>query len=488
MRKVLGLALLVPGLLAGQEPERVSSDTVELSLATALARADREGQEVRLARAQAQAASSRVGAARSALFPQVSGTFAYTKTFASVFETAGEFTLPDSLRFSPDPDAPLTERVSYLEDMTPMAAFGALGELFSDMPFGRENLYNAGLSGQQVLYAGGRVRAGIALAENAAEVAGYQLVEQRAEIAYQVEQAYWGAVLARAFAAIAAEAVDQAEEFLVQERLRLEAGRASELDVLRAEVELENLRPDLVQARNGADLAALNLKRLVDLPLDAPLELTTPLEPGPEPAPARDPAPAAVLGSRPAVAAAERGVVMREQQVRLARSAFLPAVSLQMSYMRQAYPPGMFDLDAPWRTDWTGTVAIQLPFFNGGQRFAELEAAQAEADQARLQLAQLREGVELEYRQALSERARARAQIEARRRTVEQAERVHGLTVLRYERGLATALEVSAARLGLSSARTNLAQALADYRLAEARVVRTLGGAETAARIRSGGR
>jgi len=481
--KPLVLLLLPVGAMA-QEP--MAPDTVELSLELALSRADREGQEVRLARTQAQAASSQVGAARSALFPQVSGTFAYTKTFASVFETAGEFTLPDSLRFNPNPDQPLAERVRYLERMTPMAAFGALGELFSDMPFGRENLYNAGVSGQQLLYAGGRVRAGIALAENAAEVAGYQLTEQRAEIAYQVEEAYWGAVLAREFEAIAAAAVSQAEEFLAQERLRLETGRASELDVLRAEVELENLRPDLIQARNGADLAALNLKRLVDVPLDAPLVLTTPLPPEAGAGQVRDPAPAAVLSARPAVAAAERGVVMREQQVRMARSAFLPSVALQMSYMRQSYPPGVFDLDVPWRTDWTGTLAVQLPFFNGMQRFAELEAAQAEADGARLQLAQLREGVELEYRQALREKDRARAQIEARRRTVEQAERVHELTVLRYERGLATALEVSAARLGLSGARTNLAQALADYRLAEAKVVRALGGADVAARIRRG--
>lgn len=488
MRRMVlaGLAALAPVAVVGRGAAQAVPDTVSLSLESALARADRDGQEVRLARSQAQAASSRVGSARAAMFPQLSGTFSYTKTFRSVFQTGG-FTLPDSLRFEPDPTGTVDERLSYLENHTPMAAFGALGQLFGDLPFGRENLYNAGLSGSQLLWAGGRVRAGIALAQGAAEVAGYQLDEQRSEIALQVEQAYWGAVLAGEFEGIAEAAVEQAEAFLEQERLRLGAGRASELDVLRAEVDLENLRPQLVQARNGADLARLNLKRLVDVPLDVPLRLTTALDADVVSAPPA-PAPEAVLSARPALAAAERGVYLRDQQVRMARSAFLPTVVAQMAYAQQAYPPGVFDFDAPWRTDWTGTVALSLPLFNGGQRFADLEAARAEAEQARIQLAQLREGVELQYRQALSERDRARSQIEARRRTVEQAERVHDLTVLRYDRGMATALEVSAARLGLRSARTNLAQALADYRMAEATVVRTMGGEDVAARLRAGSR
>jgi len=57
---------------------------------------------------------------------------------------------------------------------------------------------------------------------------------------------------------------------------------------------------------------------------------------------------------------------------------------------------------------------------------------------------------------------------------------VYDLTVLRYERGLATQLEVSQSRLELLQARSNLAQATADLRIAVARVERAAGGAATA--------
>ena len=51
--------------------------------------------------------------------------------------------------------------------------------------------------------------------------------------------------------------------------------------------------------------------------------------------------------------------------------------------------------------------------------------------------------------------------------TAQSAQRVYDLTVLRYDRGLATQLEVSDARLSLLQARSNLAQAIADYHIAD---------------------
>ncbi|MEJ2187321.1 MAG: TolC family protein [Gemmatimonadota bacterium] len=483
------LMLAWPGVVRAQSMQtaarvqQAAGDTVALSLDAALTRALGQSEEVRLAEAQVDAASAQVHVARSAALPQVNGSFGYTRTFASIFDTGQSFSIPDSLQFKPDPNAPIDQRVTYLEDHVQMAAYASLGQLFSNLPFAQVNLYNAGVTGSQVLFAGGRVTAGIRAAQDAAQAADYQLQEQRAQTAYDVKQAYYQAVLASESAQIAAEAVTQAQDFLSQEQLRRRAGRASDLDVLRAQVDLENLKPQEVQARNGAELARLNLKRLVDLPLSTPLRLTTSLELGSDPGPqARLADASAIVDRRSAVLAAERGLAAREQQVRVAKAAFLPSVALSMSYAKQTYPPGMFDFSAPWRTDWTGSVAVQLPVFNGGQRIANLQSARAQADQARLQLAQLRESVELQYRQAVGEEQRAWAQIAARRRTVEQAQKVYDLTVLQHDQGLATSLEVSSARLGLRQARTNLAQALADYHTAKAAVVRALGSSGAPAR------
>jgi len=463
---------------APSAPQDESGDTIALSLEEAVARAVESSQEIRLARAQMDQASAQVTAARAVALPQITANVGYTRTFASPFDTGARSELPDSLRFSPDPTAPLEERVRYLEDRAPIAGLGGLGSLFGDLPFGRRNTYVAAITGTQLLYSGGRVGAALRIAGDFEEAARLNLVEQAAEIELQVRTAYHRALLAQQMEEIALAAVEQAEAFLEEERLRHRAGRASDLDVMRAEVAAENLRPSLVQARNAAELALLDLKRLLDLPLKQPLVLTTELSP-PSPSELATPPAASeesLLNRRAALEAARRQVSIREQQVRIAKGAFLPTVSLQMSYGRQLYPDRVFDFSTDPRTDWSATIGVQLPIFEGFKRTAELDQARAELDAAKLQLAQLEEAIELQYRQALGERERAGAEIAARQRTVEQAERVYELTTLRYERGLATQLEVSEARLALLQARTNLAQALADFYIADAGVVRALGG------------
>jgi outer membrane protein TolC len=171
-------------------------------------------------------------------------------------------------------------------------------------------------------------------------------------------------------------------------------------------------------------------------------------------------------------------VAIRQQQVKIARGAFLPSVDLRLNYGRQIFPNQPFQFGSQdWRTDASATIGVRIPLFTGFRRTAELQQAQIELSQERLRVAQLRENVQLQYEQAQGERERAAATIAARQRTVEQAQRVYDLTVLRYERGLATQLEVSDARLALLQARTNLAQAIADFYIADASVTRAAGDA-----------
>lgn len=456
-------------------------DTLPLTLQEALARATGRSEEIRLARAQLDLAEAQVKAARSAALPQLDATAAYTRTFASPFQSGG-FTLPDSLRFSPDSTAPLEERVSYLERNAPLAGLGGLGSLFGNLPFGQANAYTLALTGSQPLYQGGRVGAALRIADEFRESARLGLTEETAGIELRTRNAYLQALLALELERIATSSAEQAEAFLEQERLRLRAGTASDLDVLRAEVSLENLRPPLVEARNAASLATLDVKRLVDIPLEQPVRLTTPLAmPGAAELAAPTLEPERLLARRAAIRAAERQVAIRQQEVRIARGGYLPSVDLRFSYGGQLYPNTPFGLaGTELRRDATATVAMRVPIFSGFRTQAEVQAAQVNLESERLRLAQLRENVRLEYEQTLGERQRAAADLAARQRNVEQAQRVHDLTVLRYERGLATQLEVTDARLALLVARTNLAQAIRDFYLADARLARSLGITTTA--------
>lgn len=476
-RLASAIALLGALATAAEAQSPAPADSLPLTLRAALDRATGESEDVRLARSQVAFARSQVRAARSAALPQLDASLSYTRTFDTPFAGARSPGLPDSLKFDPDPTRPLEERVKYLEDKAPNAAFGAIGSLFSNLPFGRPNTYIAGLSASQTLWSGGRVGAALAIAEQFERAAELQLQEQVADLELGTRNAYYRALLAQEMERIAAVAVSQAGAFLQQEQLREKAGTASELDVLRAEVALENLRPQLIAARNAASLATLDLKRLIDVPLTQPVVLTTPLT---VPAAAELAAPAVDpglrLAQRAALQAQERQVLIREQQVAIARGAFLPSIGLSINYGRQLQPARTFGWSGEqWLKDFSATIGVQVPIFSGFRRHAELQQSQIQLQQERIRLSQLRENIQLQYEQALGEKQRAAADLTARQRTVDQAQRVHDLTVLRYQQGLATQLEVSDARLALLQARTNLAQAISAFYLADAGVARAAG-------------
>jgi outer membrane protein TolC len=481
---VVLLALSAAGAGAQQASDTARSAGAPLTLEEALARALDGSEEVQLARAQVELARAQVRSARSAALPQVNTQLGFTKTLRSVFQSAGSgFTLPDSLRFDPDSTGSVDARLRYLERNTPNAGLGALGTLFSDLPFGNENAWVAGLSLSQPLFTGGRVTSTIGVAESAADAAEAQLIEAGADIALAVKQAYYDAVLAEERAGIVAMSVELAAEHLAQVRLRLDAGAASELEALTAEVELENLRPQFVQATSARDVALLNLKRLVNLPAEGEVTLTTQLvattargEPLSSISLPDLQAASASLRERATVRAAEAQVAATEEQADIARSAYLPSVSLAANLSRQAFPNALtFPTAGEWRDDWTVGFMVQWPLFQGFRRDADLDAANAQVQQAKLRVTQLHEGVRLEYSQALAELERAQAQVAAVTRTVEQAERVYELTELRYGEGLTTQLDVSNARLALQQARINQVQSYHDAYTALARAERALG-------------
>ena len=199
-----GFLLSIPVVSGAQQtPAQTppSADSLPITLQDAVNRAMGQSEEVQLARTQVDFARAQVRAARSAALPQLDATIAYTRTYESPF-SGGGFTIPDSLRFEPDPTAPIEERIRYLEDNAPNAALGALGSLFGNLPFGRPNTWVGSLNGSQTLWAGGRVGAALRIAKEFEQAAELQLQEQVADIELQTRTAYYNALLAREMEAI----------------------------------------------------------------------------------------------------------------------------------------------------------------------------------------------------------------------------------------------------------------------------------------------
>ena len=459
-----------------------------LTLDEALALAETRSEQVQIAEAGVTRAESDEVRARSEWLPQLSASASYDRALASefegIFDSAGAGCIP----FTLNPQAPLGDRVAEIEralrDCPPTGNLFGGGDSGGDadggetsLPFGRANTYRLNLLFAQNVYTGGRLTAQREQARLGRASAGLTLASTRAQLALDVAQAFYDAVLSDRLVAIAEATLAQAEGTAEQVRLQREQGRVAEFDLVRAQVTRDSQRPEVIRRRNARDVAYLRLKQLLDLPLETGLQLVASLEDPVLPAPAARLAAAIAAAEggaapaqpRTAIAQAQNDVRQSEAAVRIARSQRRPTVSLSSSYGRVAYPSG-FEGFGDWRTNWTVGIGAQVPLFTGGRLRADEMAARANLSETQARLQLTRELVTLDAASARLELANARAAWDATAGTVQQAQRAYEIAELRYREGLSTQLELSDARLLLQQAQANQAQAARDVQIARVRL------------------
>jgi outer membrane protein len=423
-----------------------AAPVVRLSLEQAVQRALEMGEEMRSARALLREANGRVTEAASGAYPQINGLVGYTRQLKSIYSDMGS----DS----------------------------ALGGLFKNSQFGASNTWNAQLSVDQLLFAGGKVGAGVKAAKAYRSAAHQQERQTAADVALRVKQAYLDAELAARVADIAESSLALARQQLRQVRQYREQGSRAEYDLLRAQVDAANQEPGAVTARDGANLAMLQLKRLVDIPSDQPLALDTPLmrPDGLVPVPAVDSLDSA---GRPALVAAEENVRVQEQAVKVAIADRWPSVSANATLSNLAFPSDFLPSGTgQFKQNWSAGFTVNIPLFLGFRTGGAAERARAQLQQAEAGRDLLRKNVRLEVEQAHLALNDALSLLAARRGAVRLARRAFELAGIRYTNGMATQIEVSDARLQLQTAQIQEVQVMRDYLVALAELERAVGRAQ----------
>ena len=369
-----------------------------------------------------------------------------------------------------DTTAPLPQRIRLLESSLGCSSGGNSLGSFQSVGFGAANQYNLGLAVSQNVFTGGRITAQVRQANATRTGAEIALTSAHAQVMLAVAQAYYDAVLADRLLNIAQATLAQAETTLSQTQLAKEVGNQPEFELLRARVTRDNQLPVVIQQRSARDLAYLQLKQLLKLPLDENLDLTTSLEDTTTPPGSRL---AQLLSTPPDTSAAERSPVRQAHQsvlaqrsaVAVARAERLPTVTLSSAFGRVAFPTGFPSWDQ-FLTNWTVTASLQLPIFLGGAIRGDKLIAEANEREAEARLRQTRQLAAVDTRNAIAQLRAAEAQYAASAGTESQASRAYDIAQLRYREGISTQTELSASRIQLQQARANRAQATRDLQVA----------------------
>lgn len=329
------------------------------------------------------------------------------------------------------------------------------------------NRYNVQLSIQQPLFTGGRIRNSVEVAAAQADVATAERDRTQADLALEIEQAYWTYYEALAVEDVVRNAVAQVEAHLEHVRNYRRTGLATDSDVLAVEARLADVRLRHVEAANGARLARLNLNHLTGLPLGTDVRPVAGVQVEPVAA-GVDVLVAQALAERPELAALGRQVDALDAGVRVARAAYLPQVALSGNY-RYANPnPYFLPPEDRFAGTWDVGVVLSMDLWNWGRTGAQTQQAQARRRQAEDRLEALRDLVRLDVHRRYLDVQRAQESVAVARQAVAAADEAYRVVQERYAQGLALNTDVLDAEAAQREARLRAEQATADYALARA--------------------
>lgn len=252
------------------------------------------------------------------------------------------------------------------------------------------------------------------------------------------------------------------------------AGQADSVELAQAEGQARTAQAELEAAERTHRQALNALVLVVGAPLPADLPAPTPLAEQPVLAEIAAGLPSDLLARRPDILQAEQRLKAAQADVRAARAAFFPTVSLTGQY---GFASGDLDrlFDGASRT-WSWTPQVSLPLFQGGRLRAQHAVADARGGQA---VAAYEKAIQTAFREVadgLAARATYGGQIGAQVGVVAAAERRADLSQRRFRAGVENRIELLDAQRSLYAARQALIQLRQEQAVASINLYRALGG------------
>jgi outer membrane protein TolC len=268
--------------------------------------------------------------------------------------------------------------------------------------------------------------------------------------------------------------VNTAQALYNQASDQVTAGTSPAIDALRAHVELQTQQQQLIQAKNNFAIQKLNLARVIGLAPGQEFDLTDKSPYQPVAAMSPDEAIKRAYESRSDYRSALADVRAAEFSRKAAVAEHLPTLSVSGDYgiAGQHFDSnhGVFDV--------RGTLTI--PIFQGNLAHGDTLVADAELQQSRQRLENLRGQIDSDVRTALLNLESSREQVEVAQSNIGLAEQTLAQSRDRFAAGVTNSVEVVQSQEAVANAHNQYISSLYNYNYAKISLARAVGAAETA--------
>ncbi len=280
-----------------------------------------------------------------------------------------------------------------------------------------------------------------------------------------VATAFYGCLMAREVIGLQEDAFAKAKERLRAAQVRLVAESGIQIDVTRAELEVETARAAheaAVLAYENAREALAGLLVMDELPVPVPPE-----EDPAAPTQSADDLVAEAIESRPDVRLARANVDMAEQQLWTAWTAFFPSLAVVWQLNTEITEPA--DMGGR-RNAWALVFSLSIPIYDQS-RYGLLDQRRAEIKQAEVDLDAAELAARTEIRTAMREYESSLAAIDTALRQADLASEALQLAEVGMDAGAATSLDVDEAQQRANATLVNVVVSKFRARLALVRLL-----------------
>ena len=312
------------------------------------------------------------------------------------------------------------------------------------------------------------------------------LANAQAEIAKRgltvtVTNSYYTLAAAQRNYAAAQEALSEAQHFLSITQDQEQHGLVAHADVLKAQVQFEQQQQAFDQANLAMEDARLSLAVLLFPTLNENFTVVDDLDTPPA-LPGFSEMQDMAGKNNPDLQTAMEALREADVNVTAAKGAFLPSFNVEMDYGIEANAFALRSVVSAFpevgpvpNLGYFVTAGVTIPVFDWGTLRSKLHQAETNREQSRVQLSEAQRQNLANLYAYYNDASVSRKAMDTARQAAEDAGESLRLTVLRYQAGESTALEVVDAQNTLTQARTNYANTELHYRVALA-TLQTLTG------------
>jgi outer membrane protein TolC len=298
-----------------------------------------------------------------------------------------------------------------------------------------------------------------------------------------VVQDFYAVAVAQRKAISASVALQDAEHFLDITQKQEKGGEAAHADVIKAQLQRDQRQRDSSDAQVAVEKAKVTLGVLIFPDVTRDFDVVDDLESAPA-LESLDQFRSEASVSSPDLQVAQSGVLQAREEANVARYQYLPNFSIDFFYGIDAnqfaaqtnYPTPEsgrstlpdYLVNNRQNLGYSGQVTLTIPLWNWGATRSKVKQAELRTEQAQSDLTVAEKQLHANIASGYLEAHAAHDQIASLRSTVDLAQESLRLTLLRYEAGEATVLEVVDAQTTAVAARNGYADGLLRYRLAVA--------------------